>query len=425
MSHTTVQTDDLDQYDWDTITTTYADDETTVTQVETLYDNGLIERWTYEDGELVSREYIDIDDPSRNPTQAVIDSGGLYSWSYVELGIGENPNGGHYIYENIRTDDSPLPGTNAATSVVASHDTLETIEVELDLDGSEPWELRFDTHRADGTLEHQVIFEDDGYLRRTNHYADGAIQGYRWSDLGKNESWGIIDVSYDEAGTIRGIRVFLDDNTSVYSVYDATGTLVSKFWNDQPGNIRDWKTKTIEYNPDGTAATQSVNYDDGRSLTLSYNNGVPEVQLLADTLDAYDWSTIITIFDANGDKMRKTLTDDLGVVTDTFYFMGEVDKIETSDSADAYAWDEKLVDYEDGELVLSAVLEDDGDVSAVYFSDTGKVSIYEDVSDSRDWYARVQTYDASGALVSTEYYDSYEDLNAATGYTSPFADMAA
>lgn len=423
MPNTVIQTDDLNEHDWQQITTIYNADETTKSQVEILYDSGLIERFKYDEtGRFVERTLVDIDDPSRNPSSEIISQGGLFNWNSVNLVTEDHPDG-YYVglsvnYDSNRTFIYPR---------VQFFDTSETMNIVTDDTNMYDWEAMFQsTYSDDTTLEFNVVLYDDG-THVTNHYHNtGKLDYIHKNDLGDNETWRSKKTFYDSQGMVDRIITHWDNGGYSDFHYSDTGSIIKKVINDNSEDSYNWSRRETVFEQDGSLKALDTIYDDGRRLKQDYEDGVIVSSTILDRKNAYSWRKIITTYDENGKRIQKTKTDDNGVETDTFFFTDGSKKTTKADKNNVKDWDKTIVQVDaDGNRSLSAVLEDDQDVIANYFDDGARtMQVFEDVSDSKSWYARVRNYDENGGLVDTVYYDSYEDLNDATGYTSPFPEIA-
>lgn len=423
MSNSVIQTDDSNEHDWHQITTTYHADETTKSEVEILYDSGLIERLVYdEEGEIIDRVFLDLDHPSRSPSPEVISNGGLFSWTRMDFSMFDIPEG-HAIPINFMFDN----GNSASVGNNITNDTMDSLAVSFDHNGTQDWQFKVESTYEDGeTTEFAFTFFDDGQFKKEHYLESGALDYVSENDFGQMYNWSSKFTRYDSEGNVDYTRVHYDHAPSVQTVFHDDGWIKSKTFTDTHENFYSWKRKAKVFDEDGTTLSSIVWSDDGRLIKNAFSDGKRWNQTIEDTADAYSWSEIVTLYDTDGNKTQRTKINDDGVVTDTFFFTDGSRKIVSDDASDAQAWSNTITEIDaNGDRTLSAVLEDDGDVRANYFEDGNRnMQVFEDVSDSKSWYARVQHYDENGVLSDTVYYDSYEDLNDATGYTSPFLEVA-
>lgn len=457
MPNTIIQTDDLNEHDWQQITTTYDDDNSTILKVETLYDNGLIERKDFDvsSSYFYKLTYVDLDDPSRNPTAETVASGGLFSWQNVSIQPGYNPvpgsGAGPYLFFNSATFDNG-EGYGVLKRLYSNpNDTV----ISLDTNDQQDWGFKAEVFREDGTtLEYKMLILDSGMNQSENYNENGQLVSMvQWDHVDiepwttmvldynpstgalvrktitdfesdDNYPWKNFITNYADDGSVSSTRYVYDNDLSV-STYYSDGQKTSQTKVDA-GDEYSWYRVTTNYDSDGNLELKVTDKDNGIRQTQEWENGVLVKSVSQDLQDAVSWSSVEITYDSAGKMIRKTVEKDNGILSDTFIFADGSKKIVSDDTGDIKNWDKTIVQVDaSGNRSLSAVLEDDGDVIANYFDDGARsMQVFEDVSDSRSWYARVKNYDENGDLVDTVYYDSYEDLNDATGYTSPFPEIA-
>ncbi|WP_299546149.1 hypothetical protein [uncultured Tateyamaria sp.] len=180
-------------------------------------------------------------------------------------------------------------------------------------------------------------------------------------DGNDDKPWASVTTSYDAANGARiGSEKVLDNGRIETLTFDAdTGARTSRTITDG-GDDNPWHSKALTYDADtGRLTAREIVYDDGRSDTITYQNGRKASQVLTDDdADTFDWVTFETTYDANG---RIALTQ------------------ETRD---------------DGDLIVS---------SHVGGQLTGQTTY--DNSGDEAWHVRDISFDAAGDVVDTTYYD--------------------
>ena len=479
MPSTTIETDDLNQFEWDTITTTY-DDDGSLLERETLYDSGLIERLYQQSGSW-HREFVDTDHPDRNPDADTVAEGGLMPWTRVDFASGTGGGTGAVLSESFSTDTGQGGFIlNRPGEVI----DVEDIQASFDINDTANWAARFETSRpGDDSLEFRITYLDNG-IRTAEHYTeDGTRDRVVQMDLNDATNWDLRSTSYDAEGRVIGSQIMYDNGVSTSSFYNDDAILYHR--NSSDGNDAfSWDKKYLNYDTDGNLTQQRIVYDDGRDTSIRYSDGIRTSESTIDWDDAHDWEYVSTTYDADGDAaqrvtlrdngVKQTVTwqdgvltgnvqedledtqswstistvysedgdlvatvrlDDDGVQHDTFYFVpnpasgedpgyepGQVIARQRTDTADAHDWSRKGWAYDaEGDLMISATEEDDGDMLANYYENGLRYAqTFQDESGSQDWYAKVNYYDDTGAVASTEYFDSYADFHVETGFGSPW-----
>ena len=154
MPHTEIQTDDLDEFNWETITTTYRDDEITVERVETVFDNGVYRDETfYADGTARFWREWDVNN--------------VHDWIDVFVEYDDDGNKQSRVVEY----DSGVVKTELWDT---DGDRIVIAEQDLSADGSaESWIDVFVEYDDDGNKQSRVVEYDSGVVKTELWDTDG------------------------------------------------------------------------------------------------------------------------------------------------------------------------------------------------------------------------------------------------------------
>ncbi|MCO4849093.1 MAG: hypothetical protein KC448_14120, partial [Yoonia sp.] len=130
-----------------------------------------------------------------------------------------------------------------------------------------------------------------------------------------------------------------------------------------------------------------------------------------DTLDAKNWLSNATSFDATGAiSERVTIFDDGVMRTESFTGNGVRTAISSADLSDAFAWDTRTTAYNaDSTLSIRETVMDSGaQIVFAYQADNSQRDwrLEIDGDGSSDWLYRVTEYDADGANPVVTTYDT-------------------
>ncbi len=369
MSHTIVQTDENDEFDWDTITTTYHDDEVSPAIVVTDFDDGRLQKQTFaEDGTPLGtgilydggvREAIfypdagtivhviqDTNAPDPDPTDppdpdldyTIFDLG-----DYLPDPIASDPpdpvpdpgEGGYHPWlqqtwtGNTATGEivHEVVGNDGTAWRHSFQGNLEGMIVERDDLDSEPWDTRIITFLPDGvTAEQRVTLLDDGDFRLEIFDADENVIENRWVDADQDgdELWQTVTTIYTDSD------IFVDARETVYDVgvvqyetfqeIDNNNFKVSMIVTDEEDAF-DWDTITTTYHPDGVTPYHVVTlFDDGLERQESYfESGILSLSTDIDHTDLFDWqASSVRRFD-DGTVFATGLEWDSGIIESEFY----------------------------------------------------------------------------------------------------------
>jgi len=213
---------------------------------------------------------------------------------------------------------------------------------------SESWSRQTLTYDDQGRLMQRAVAMDDGSSHVTR------------TDRGDTHDWRTLGVSYDATGARTGLTFRKDGNEWETSIrYDAAGS-------------EDWSKITVSkegpsFHGMARYEVRAVDYDDGsRTVTRS------------DLLDAEDWRSTTTTYDAAGTRISaETVQDDGSRVVNHY------------DAAGAEVWDKQSLSFDAlGRLTLKATDFDDGGRSVARF----------DAAGTEAWTQVVTKYDASGRV---------------------------
>lgn len=343
----------------------------------------------------------------------------IYDGAYSAYTVTEADDGTLTVVSSLAAD-AGSDTLNSIETLVFADGTYEdetftgditTITVE-DTTGTRSWTYYTDTFDASGTRVSREMLYDDGRLATTG-YTDGTRTSVMIEDTANTRSWTSIDTRYDSAGTITQRTIAYDDGgTSVTKfaggqrVQDvrtladgrvtttdyADGIRASQLIEDA-GNTQTWSeiastfdsagqisSKTITYDDGGTSGStydagikvQDLRtYADGREATTDYTNGVRSAYHLADTADAFVWTTQDRTYDGAGNVLTNEVIYDNGRTILTDYDNGQRATVTVTDGGNQYRWDTYTDSYNTEGLRTTRVMTlDDGRIiETVYIED--------------------------------------------------------
>ncbi len=252
-------------------------------------------------------------------------------------GVPNNGNGG-----GITTETVTLPDGRVVTTVF---DDGVRQSVNYSDDGDvRNWSQISIQFAADGTTKtSQTNVYDNGRELDITFSAAGLRTSQTMSDNGDAYSWSSYSQTFQADGLTVASRMYTMDNGRMVDVdFGATGLRTSQIVTDD-SDMYSWSQISTSFQSDGKAKdTQTIDYDDGRTLSIDYDtSGVRVDQSLTDDADQFVWSSIDTTFAANGvDRTDQINIYDDGRVLDVdFDAAGQRTSQTMTDVNDVYSWE--------------------------------------------------------------------------------------
>ncbi|MFZ3585278.1 hypothetical protein ACOI1H_24590 [Loktanella sp. DJP18] len=316
---------------------------------------------------------------------------------------------------------------NFATQVVTTDtDTVHETSAHL---GLKTWDSITTNYGSDGLVSASTtVMDDTDTVVRT--YAGGVLSQVVKTDVNDDSTNETVTATYNASGKIVTSEVLRDDDVTVTFDYDADGKVIQTLTVDttdtaSPETTSEtdkvdgeyaWKSvgKTIA---DGNVVSQTVVYDDDRSVTSVYDDTVIGDVIMTVTqtqtgavLAGEFWTDKVTTYVA-GDAITPRFVESSVTTTN----LGRVTVIENGNdgvrdsmlvtdegagTTGAFNWDSIATHYNaSGDMVSRLQVQDSGDQALRLYDDAGKLTdvVLYDGDNSNNWEFRVTTYDAAGA----------------------------
>lgn len=343
--------DPLDEYTWTSIVSTF-DSVTGLLSGQTLTrdaGDGRVVAATFVDGVIATRTTTDADDN--------------FDWASLAQTFGVT---GVLESATKTYDDGRLMASSYYAGVLVDR-TITDVADAYD------WTSRtYNYDNATGKLLTLTTLFDDRTSATTSPTIGPIGQTVRRADLSDAYDWDTIVTTYDAAGE-RALQVRTLDNGIEKTTAFTAGVRVSRDWTDE-GDVRNWDTRSVTYDAAGRIATSDTLLDDSRRVVQAYENGLKTTRTTTDTSTggtAFSWAKQEATFDSTGQiTSRVTTFDDGRTATDT-YTNGVRQGRTLDDSLDARAWDtiEKVYNTDNGALIYTHTTRDNG--SETYVDERG------------------------------------------------------
>lgn len=291
----------------------------------------------------------------------VIFSGRYSEYSVTVNGVGD------YTVVSERLEDT---GTDHLQNVEIIEFTDGTLTAEgftpvttqntvMDTDGSKPWESYTDTFDFEGVRISQSRIYDDGRESLTS-YTDGVRTFRTITDAESVHTWTRVDKIFDHQGTLTEQRTSYDDGRS--RVVSFSDGVRSETHMEDEGNAYSWSSYSERYDAEGTRTSRSMLYDDGRILDVSFTNGNRNNSLLTDASDEFIWSTIEKSYLSDGITLEhQTKIYDDGRELVTSFTDGIRSQSVMTDIDDVKRWDYFTIEFDaEGNKISRTMVFDDG-----------------------------------------------------------------
>ncbi|MEP5760117.1 MAG: hypothetical protein ABJ327_12570 [Litoreibacter sp.] len=412
---TTTQYDSENEFEWDSIATTFIDGVMSYT--DTTFDNGLGQVvFYYADGNIRTVRDEDSEDD-------------VFPWSSFATGFDEDGNvestfeirdNGTSIQENFH-DDGYLISRRFDYPSNENPNALDTLSTIFNADGS--------VERVFGTYENGTQYQDeyDDGVRVTRYQLDNP------RDSGDGvKSWDYITINYDTQGQVTDKTTYYDNGVSTAELFE-NGVRISIIRNDRD-DASSWSQIASYYDGSGAIDHVETSYDDGTEKLEFFDNGIRTSIRQSDNVDPFTgnapldggaktWNSIDTLYDASGTiEYRETRNDDGTVKIEGFddgvrTTLDQYDNIEPG-TEDAPAdggvktWATISTRYDaSGTIEFRETRNDDGTVKIEDFDDGVRSQLlqYDNVEPgaegdgpadggAKSWAAIATIYDASGTI---------------------------
>lgn len=372
---------------WSEIYTSY--DENGVIELrDTVYDNGVLKLEAFEAGVRSSTHRLDnLDEYTGEPTGP-----SAKSWSEILTNFDEN---GDISYRETAFDNgvSKLEDFNAGVRTSTNLlDNLDEYTHEPTGPSAKLWSEIYIEYDENGAVDSRETYYDNGVLKIEGNYSDG------WS----------YKLELDN----------VDEDT-----YEPIGP-----------SAKNWSDIYTEYDENGVIDLRETYFDNGISKMEGFEAGVLVYKLQLDNVDAESgeqygpsvkaWLGIVTEYDLNGViSLRQTYFDN-GVAKYEEFAGGvrsamlQLDNIEgpvaDPEGAGVKLWTAIASEFDEtGALETRQIEYDSGDVKYLEFEDGNQITNARyDGDDSEEWLARISTYETDGTLLTDEFYFAEEDIPA-------------
>lgn len=244
------------------------------------------------------------------------------------------------------------------------------------LEAGESVSESFSVTTFDGTtLALTLTIEGDG-SNTVRTEADGDIFTTSYNDAGQRVAHRIDDISNSRPWDAR------------IQLYDIEiGELTSRIYEFSNGS-----TQTAAFEA-GVQVSLTETAPDGDYMTSLFDLGILTTQTMFDATEARPWTTITEDFSASGAAIQKTIIFDSGI--------------------------EKVFSYdESGTLLTQQVSDLSEDVRVLSYDSSGALTEVrlEDGSYTRDWDARIRSFDSAGEITGTVFAANAEAGDAAVAF---------
>lgn len=192
----------------------------------------------------------------------------------------------------------------------------------------------------------------------------GSTAVHHASDVSDSRAWSTHEALYED-GVLQRLEATFDDGRSLAVTY-ADGVRDERTVSDTD-DVHDWTSITTSF-ADGEPAAQSVVFDDGRTASVTFEDGEVAARLLVDADHAHDWSSIDQTY-AAGEIASRTMTFDDGRVREDTFENGAIAARTMTDVDDVHAWETIATLFEDGVPTAQRATFDDGRVATIGFVD--------------------------------------------------------
>ncbi len=276
------------------------------------------------------------------------------------------------------------------------------------------WASRQSVFDPNGFLIQEILTYDDGRVKTTT-LVDGLPTSVEHTDPLNAASWTTISIGYfTPYGRINERVVAYDDGRSLTESFDPFGNVITYRQIEDTGDRFSWASQFFHYAPTGALSSHFVRHDDGREVTAQFANGVQINRYSNDRADAYDWHNRTFTYDSNGVLQSIATTLDSGVVETKSSFLGPVSgEISKTDVNDRFAWDSITTTYDAAGMKVSTVrIDDNGIQNTTNFANNVPSTVSRlDLDDVKAWEYRNATYNAQGQLVlQTQRMDAGFDI---------------
>ncbi|WP_299374680.1 VCBS domain-containing protein [uncultured Tateyamaria sp.] len=199
---------------------------------------------------------------------------------------------------------------------------------------------------------------------------------------------------------IQQVVALQDGSVKTTTLTDGVVTSVS--WAD-PLNAWEWTSRLTTFDATtGRIKARESTFDDGSTRTDSFVDGKLTTRLNIDSNNAHAWQSAQAIYDSNGLLVQRVKIFDDGRKTTSTFTNGVETARTIIDTSDAFGWArvDILYDHATGRLFSLTTEFDNGMVQSTS-SVTGPVNgsvVTLDEADRFDWTSITKTYDASGQI---------------------------
>ena len=401
---TTIQLDNVDPStfegpedggarNWIQLATSY-DENGTIEQRSTVFDNGIFKIEDFENG--VRSSTIQYDNLDFITGEAPAD-GGAVSWT--EQSTYYDPDG-VLEFRETTYDDGIL-------RLEEFENGVRSVTTQFDNDDAVSWTEQTTHYDVDGALEFRETTYDNGIFR-FEEFENGVRSITFQLDNDDAVSWTEQTTFYEADGALEFRETTYDNG--IYRFEEFENDVRSVTFQLDNDDAVSWTEQTTHYDVDGALEFRETTYDNGIFRFEEFENGVRSVTTQFDRDDAVSWTEQYTEYNADGSIYFRSTTFDNGTIKgEQFDDDGELSITATFDAEDVFVWEGVASFYEDGELASELTLFDNQDqLVEVYENEEQVVRLELDADGSEDWTVRLTEYGANGPIVTT--YDSRDDL---------------
>ncbi len=368
---------------------------------EVIFDTGLKSELTFANGVRAHLVLTDLADAKSFETQNIY---------YTSTGL--------MTFRETLFDDGDLRQEEFQNGI-RSH----TIETNANPIGN-AWASRESYYDTTGQIVFKETLSANGTLRQDEFDAGQLVHTTQREVAGAEDAnnWSLIDTYYDAQKQIAFRSTTFDNGVEKIEEFNAGQRTVTRQIDHDTGSGITWDEITTYFDANGQREMHEVLFDGGGSKVDNYSNGVLFQSVETDGAegtagDLKDWTRVESIFDALGKRLFRDTEYDDGRSKTESYSDGLIFQSVVRDVANLYDWDRIDTNFNFGVRDSTGITYDNGDqLLSIYENNARTARIEHDVDGDRPWLLRLTEYSDSGDAPVVSTYDTYEDL------PDPYAD---
>ncbi len=367
------KTDARDIFAWAERVTVFDDRGYRISET-TTFDDGRIRVRTFENSALKETSWSD-------PNNAKVWSGITETFDPVTGGL---------VGRTVLNDDGRSINSTFENGVMTTREVIDTNNIAK-------YDSITESFDAAGVIQERVKVEDDGRITRT-YFTDGVRTHRIVEDNDGAKPWARKEYAFEElTGKLVSIKTSFDDGRedTQLSFVQSSGTTNVRV---DTANTFKWNTTSTTFDARGDMVSRDREFDDGRTLSMTFEGRVRKTAEWNDVGDAYNWASRAMTFDSAGRLLSQSQTMDDGRLRQVTYSEGVLETFNVSDAGNAHAWATKSKSYDaQGRVSELVVVYDDGREATTTFANGIRQSLTVlDLGDVYGWDQIVRGYGGPG-----------------------------